>query len=223
MITQAAQDYLKAIYMLGQGGQPVTTSALADRLRVSAASVTNMVKRLAETGFVAHTPYQGVILTDVGEKIALEVIRHHRLIELYLQEMLGYPLEDVHDEAERLEHVISEEFEDRIDRALGHPTHDPHGDPIPTKEGRVPAHAWSSLAETEAGRRVVVRRIGDQDPGCLQYLRSLGLLPDVEVEVLEKAPYDGPLRLLVSDDERHVGIDVARNVFVSPREETDGP
>ncbi len=221
MITQAVQDYLKAIYMLGRGAGPVSTSALADRLGVSAASVTSMVKRLAETGFATHTPYQGVVLTEIGEKVALEVIRHHRLLELYLRRVLGYSLEEVHAEAERLEHVISEEFEDRIDRALGHPTHDPHGDPIPTKAGEVPPHAWLSLAETEAGRRVVIRRIGDQDPDRIQYLRSLGLLPDVEVEVLEKAPFDGPLRLLVASDELHVGIEVARGVFVSPREARD--
>jgi DtxR family Mn-dependent transcriptional regulator len=221
MITQAVQDYLKAIYMLGRGEEPVSTSALAERLDVSAASVTSMVKRLAETGFVTHTPYQGVVLTEIGEKVALEVIRHHRLLELYLRQVLGYSLEEVHDEAERLEHVISEEFEDRIDRALGHPTHDPHGDPIPTKAGEVPPHAWLSLAEMEAGKRVVIRRIGDQDPDRIQYLGSLGLLPDVEVEVLERAPFDGPLRLLVSNDERHVGIEVARGVFVSPREARD--
>jgi DtxR family Mn-dependent transcriptional regulator len=222
LVTQAVQDYVKAIYMLGLDQAPVTTGALAERLGVSAASATSMMKRLAEMKLATHTPYQGVLLTVVGRKIALEVIRHHRLLELYLREVLGYSLEEVHAEAERLEHVISEEFEDRIDRALGYPTHDPHGDPIPSKSGEMPPHAWRSLADVEPGRCVVVRRVSDQDAGRLVYLRGLGLVPDAELEVLERAPFNGPLRLLVpeTDGELHIGLDVARSVFVSPKEET---
>ncbi len=224
MITQAVQDYMKAIYMVGLDEGPVTTTALAERLQVSAASATSMMKRLAEMNLVTHTPYQGVVLTHVGRKIALEVVRHHRLLELYLREVLGYSIEEVHAEAERLEHVISEEFEDRIDRALGFPTHDPHGDPIPTKSGEMPPHAWRSLADAEAGLRVVIRRVNDHDPGRLHYLRSLGLLPDVELEVIERAPFNGPLRihLPATAGELHVGLELARSVFVSPKEESDG-
>ena len=224
MITHAVQDYVKAIYMVGLDEGPVTTTALADRLDVSAASATSMMKRLAEMNLVTHTPYQGVVLTKVGRKIALEVIRHHRLLELYLREVLGYSIEEVHDEAERLEHVISEAFEDRIDRALGFPTHDPHGDPIPSKTGEMPPHAWRSLADAETGRRIVIRRVSDHDPGRLHYLRSLGLLPDVELEVIDRAPYNGPLRLRVpaNDGELHVGLELARSVFVSPKEDSDG-
>jgi DtxR family transcriptional regulator, Mn-dependent transcriptional regulator len=137
-LTDAIQDYLKEIYKLGEAGEKVSTSALARRQRVSAASASAMVKKLAALGLVEHAPYRGVSLTGEGEQVALEVIRHHRLLELYLAETLGIHIDDVHDEADRLEHVLSEELESRIDKALGYPTHDPHGDPIPDADLRWP-------------------------------------------------------------------------------------
>src|SRR5687767_6725143 len=158
-ITPPIEDYLKAIYAVVResGEGRATTSAIAERMEVSAASATNMMQKLAEMKLVEYVPYRGVSLTPGGEKIALEVIRHHRLIELYLAEALGYSWDEVHDEAERLEHVISEEFEDKIDAMLGHPTTDPHGDPIPPKSGRPPARATRRLSEVEIGESVVVR------------------------------------------------------------------
>jgi len=151
-LTEAIQDYLRAVYLLGEAGDRVTVSALAKRLHVSPASASAMVKKLAALELAEHAPYRGVTLTSAGEQVALEVIRHHRLLELYLAETLGLAVDDVHDEADKLEHVISEELEERIDRALGFPTHDPHGDPIPDRNLAWPAGAGAS--STRAKRRV---------------------------------------------------------------------
>jgi DtxR family Mn-dependent transcriptional regulator len=214
MITQAIEDYLKTIYLLGQGGE-VATSAIALRLKVSPPSVTGMVKKLAEMKLLRYTRYQGVELTPAGEKIALEVVRHHRLLELYLQEALGYPWDKVHEEAEKLEHVISEEFEDRIAEALGWPETDPHGHPIPTKDGVLPAVAVRELLAVETGQSATVRQVSDGDPGMLRYLASLGFFPGATVQVLEKAPFEGPLRVRVGEAEHAVGRELARHVLVS--------
>lgn len=214
VITQAIEDYLKTIYLLGQGGE-VTTSAIALKLKVSPPSVTGMVKKLAEMKLLRYTRYQGVELTAAGEKIALEVVRHHRLLELYLQEALGYPWDKVHEEAEKLEHVISEEFEDRIAEALGWPETDPHGHPIPTKDGVLPAVAVRELLAVETGQSATVRQVSDGDPGMLRYLASLGFFPGATVQVLEKAPFEGPLRVRVGAAEHAVGRELARHVFVS--------
>lgn len=214
LITQAIEDYLKTIYLLGQGGE-VATSAIALKLKVSPPSVTGMVKKLAEMKLLRYTRYQGVELTPAGEKIALEVIRHHRLLELYLKEALGYPWDKVHEEAEKLEHVISEEFEDRIAEALGWPETDPHGHPIPSKDGVLPAVAIRQLLAVDAGQSATVRQVSDGDPGMLRYLASLGFFPGATVEVLEKAPFEGPLRVRVGEAEHAVGRELARHVFVS--------
>ena len=214
MITQAIEDYLKTIYLLGQGGE-VATSAIALKLKVSPPSVTGMVKKLAEMKLLRYTRYQGVELTPAGEKIALEVVRHHRLLELYLQEALGYPWDKVHEEAEKLEHVISEEFEDRIAEALGWPETDPHGHPIPTKDGVLPAVAVRQLLAVETGQSATVRQVSDGDPGMLRYLASLGFFPGATVQVLEKAPFEGPLRVRVGEAEHAVGRELARHVLVS--------
>lgn len=211
----AGQDYLKAIYKLSFSGVRATPSLLAERLGVSAAAVTKMVRRLQELKLVNYTRSQELSLTPSGEKIALEMIRHHRLLETYLKEALGYTWDQVDGEAEKLEHVISEEFEERIDRLLGFPTHDPHGDPIPTKDGRVDLTRHGTLAELEPGQRGIVRRVTDGDPEMLRYLGRLGLYPDTRVEMLEKEPYGGSLRVRVSGAERSVGRELAHHVFVS--------
>lgn len=216
MVGAAVQDYLKAIYALSQGEVRCTPSLLAERLAVSPAAVTKMVRRLQELNLVSYTRNQELRLQPAGEKIALEMIRHHRLIELYLAEALGYTWDQVHGEAERLEHVISEEFEAKIDELLGFPTHDPHGDPIPTREGEVPLAANAALSEMEPGEDAVVRRVTDGDPEMLRYLGSLGLYPRSEVRMLAKEPYGGPLRVRVSGTERAIGRELAAHVFVAP-------
>ena len=216
-ITPPIEDYLKVVYTLvrERGEERASTSAISERMEVSAASVTNMMQKLADMRLVEYVPYRGVSLTDAGEKIALEVIRHHRLIELYLAEALGYPWDEVHDEAERLEHVISEEFEDRIDAMLGHPTTDPHGDPIPPKSGRPPAGASPRrLSEVEVGESVVVRRVSDRDGELLRQLASLELVPGTRVRIVSRDSSGGPITLERDDRRLSVGEEIARRVFV---------
>lgn len=216
MISDHMQDYLKAICQLGAGGAEVSTSAIAERLAVSPASVTNMMKKLADLRLVRHLPYQGVELTPAGRKVALEVIRHHRLLELYLAESLGYSWDQVHAEAEKLEHHISEEFEDRIAASLGNPTRDPHGDPIPTRAGELDEHRHRSLAELPpAGKAGTVRRVSDQSPERLRYLAELGLRPEAHFTVLERAPFNGPIRLRLGAKEVSVGVELAQEIYVT--------
>ena len=196
LLSSQAEDYLKAIYIVSQHGK-VSTQAIADRLEVTPASVTGMLKKLAEMGLVTHAPYQGATLTDAGRKIALELIRHHRLLEAYLHQALGYPLEDVHDEAEKLEHVISEAFEARIFEKLGQPTHDPHGDPIPALDGTLPAVGDTPLSSLAPSARAVIARVPDRDAEFLRYLSGLGLTPGATIKVREVAPFQGPITLEV--------------------------
>lgn len=216
-ITPPVEDYLKSIYALSRedlGHERVSTSAIAERMQVSAASATNMMQRLAELKLVDYVPYQGVALTEGGEKIALEIVRHHRLLELYLAEALGYSWDAVHDEAERLEHVISEEFEDRIDAMLGHPTTDPHGHPIPPKTGpMMPAGEHRRLSDVAVGELVVVRRVHDRDGDALRDLSSLELFPGVELMVVERAP-GGPITVERDGQRVTVAENLARGVFV---------
>lgn len=221
MLSQAVEDYLKTIYTL-QGEEAASTSDIARAMEVSSASVTNMVKRLASMGFVEYQSYKGVTLTPSGEKIALEIIRHHRLLELYLKEMMGYSWEKLHEEAEHLEHHISEEFEDKIEELLGYPTHDPHGDPIPTRDGKIAAPANNPLAQAEAGELLMVHRVSDRDPELLTYLESIGLLPRATVEIMGKAPFDGPLTVRIGDTEQVIGHNIASHIFVAPVEEQVG-
>jgi DtxR family Mn-dependent transcriptional regulator len=195
-ITPAIEDYLKAIYTLQQQGA-VTTSLLGELRGSKPGSVTGMVKKLAEMNLVRHTPYQGVELTAAGERIALEVIRHHRLLELYLVEALGYSWDEVHEEAEKLEHHISEKLEARIAARLGHPTLDPHGDPIPSVEGRLPQSDNLRLADLQVAERARIVRMRDQSAERLRYLADLGLVPGAAVEITASAPFDGPLSLRV--------------------------
>jgi DtxR family transcriptional regulator, Mn-dependent transcriptional regulator len=214
MLSQAVEDYLKAIYKL-QGDGRVSTNDVARALKVSSASVTNMVKRLTRMELVDHESYRGVRLTEAGTKVALEIIRHHRLLETYLKEIMGFSWSEMHAEAERLEHHISEEFEEKIDQMLGYPSHDPHGHPIPTKDGKIAASATQTLAEVAPGDQVVVHHLSDADSELLEYLEKAGLLPNSMVRVLEKEPFEGPLKVALESGERIIGREVARHVFVS--------
>ena len=215
MLSQAVEDYLKTIYKL-QGTDTVATTEIAKAMDVSSASVTNMVKRLDQMGLVQYQSYKGVRLTDAGCKIALEIIRHHRLLELYLKEIMGYSWEDLHKEAEHLEHHISEEFENRIDQMLGFPTHDPHGDPIPTRDGKVAAAIDDPLSEAQVGQPLEVKRVSDHDPELLHYLEDMGMLPGARVKILKKEPFDGPISIQIDQSEKTVGFVVAQKVFVEP-------
>jgi DtxR family transcriptional regulator, Mn-dependent transcriptional regulator len=213
-VSRAMEDYLKAVYRLREIDKQVTTQRLADELGVTGPSVTNMVKRLAEMRLLSHTRYHGVDLTPSGEKIALEIIRHHRLLELYLAETLGYPWDEVHAEAERLEHHVSDELEARMDSALGYPTTDPHGDPIPSAEGVIPEVAVTRLLDTSPGEEATVVRVSDRDPEQLRYLGGLGLYPGVTVTVTEVLPFDGPIRLLINNLEHIIGRPLAAAIYV---------
>jgi len=214
MLSEAVQDYLKTIYKLQEQGGAVSTSALAEAMGVAAASATGMVKKLAGLKLARHNPYQGVILTKAGEKMALEVIRHHRLLELYLAEALGYSWDKVHEEAERLEHVISEEFEEKIFEALGRPTRDPHGDPIPTKDGTLVAGSHERLSDMEPGATGVIRRVSDRNAEMLRYLALRGLVPDATVQVVEKAPFNGPITVKTGETAHVLGRDLASHIHV---------
>ena len=220
MHTSAVEDYLKAVYEVGRTEEKVTTSALAERLEVSPASVTGMIKKLAEMKLVTHERYHGVALTKAGRRTAIEVIRHHRLVETYLHETLGVPWDQVHAEAEKWEHVLSEDLEARMDEALGHPTNDPHGAPIPTPTLELVEPDWPPLARVEAGKKVVVAEVSDDDPELLRYVGGLGLYPGATLEVVSTAPYtDGPVtvRLLDGDQrgaEHSVGHRAAAHLFV---------
>ncbi len=215
MHTQAVEDYLKAIYDLGRSGEAVTTSALAERLGVTSASVTGMVKKLAEMHLVTHEPYRGVVLAEAGRRIALEVIRHHRLVERYLHDALGVPWDRVHAEAERIEHVLSEDIEARMDAALGHPTTDPHGAPIPTLDLVLTEPDVTPLADLAAGQHGVVAEVSDHDADLLRYVGDLGLYPQTPLDVVAVAPFDGPITVRVDGEERTVGQKAARYIFIT--------
>jgi DtxR family Mn-dependent transcriptional regulator len=209
--SSAVEDYAKAIYALEEReGGAVSTTAIAERLGVTPASASGMVKRLGSLGLVTHEPYRGVQLTRHGVKVALEVLRHHRLLELYLSETLGVPWDRVHAEAEVLEHVLSEELEELIAQKLGDPTHDPHGDPIPTRDGRMPAEATVSLDGLEPGAAGTFRRISDSDPEMLRYLSERGISPGDTFEVIDRQPFEGPLFVRFGDDVHVIGGALAR-------------
>lgn len=215
-VSRAVEDYLKAIYALAQENGHVSTSHLAERLRVKPASVTGMLKAMSDMNYVAYTPYYGVELTAEGQKIALEVVRHHRLLELYLVEALGYSWDEVHDEAEALEHHISEKLEARIAAALGDPAFDPHGDPIPNINGELPVDATRRLSDISVAEGGVVERVRDQNPERLRYLADLGIKPGVAVLVVASAPFDGPITVRVSDADHPIDRRLARMIFITP-------
>jgi DtxR family Mn-dependent transcriptional regulator len=198
--SEAVENYAKAIYSLQhRTGEPVATNDLADRLQVTPASASGMIKKLADQGLVEHVPYRGVQLTRDGEQVALEVLRHHRLLELYLVEQLGVPWDRVHEEAEALEHVISEDLEARIAAKLGNPTRDPHGDPIPDAKLKIDESTTRSLADLEPGDRGQSVRVSDSDPAMLRYLSERGVALGDALEVLDRQPFGGPLTVRFGD------------------------
>ncbi len=214
----AVEDYLKVVYKLQQSGESVSTNALAKKMKTSAAAASKMFKALADMKLIEHTPYYGAKLTPAGEKVALEVIRHHRLLELYLHQALGYGWDEVDAEAEKLEHHISEEFEDRIDHLLDYPTLDPHGDPIPTRDGTIEPPRGTSLAHAEPGENVVVLRVQDHDPSVLRFLAEMGVQLKGHITILEKQPFNGPLTLRIAEKEVTLGRELAGHIFVESRE-----
>ena len=214
LITPAHEDYLKAIYTLGSNGVEVSNSALAHHLAVTPASATNMVKKLAELGLVTYEPYQNVELTASGQKVALEVLRHHRLLELYLHDKLNLPWDQVHAEAEKLEHVLSETLEDAMSAALGNPTVDPHGDPIPTKDGHVDNVGGILLSEGELNRSYRIIRVRLQDSDRLIYLGTMGLYPNAHVTLVSRAPFMGPLLIEVAGEHHALAYDMAEHLVV---------
>ena len=214
--TEAVEDYAKAIYALTrQGGEPVGTSALAERLGVSPGTATAMIKRLAELGIAEHEPYRGVRLTPAGDRVALEVVRHHRLIEAYLAEALGMPWDRVHDEAEVLEHYISEDLEERIAAALGNPSRDPHGDPIPDRALAIADVGGVALAELAPDEGGVFIRVSDSDPRMLRYLAVRGIRPGATVTVRDHEPFGGALMILVDGTSHAIGVELAKRMLIS--------
>jgi DtxR family Mn-dependent transcriptional regulator len=217
VLSQTVEDYIKVIYkyQVEEGSPTVSTKDIAEALEISAASVTSMIKRISKMGLAEYKSHQGVKLTEAGKKVALEIIRHHRLLELNLSENMGYSWDEVHDEAEKLEHHISERFEDKIAELLDDPTHDPHGDPIPTKDGIMPELDEWSLAKANIHQAYMIARVKDQDPERLRYLEKEGLLPGARVEVKKREPFDGPVILLVEDHEKVIGHDLASTIFIA--------
>jgi DtxR family Mn-dependent transcriptional regulator len=210
----AVEDYLKTIYSLSRHDQAASTSAIAEKLGIAAGSVTGMLKRLAEQELVEHVPYYGARLTERGELEAVRLIRRHRVLELFLVQVLGYTWDRVHDEAERLEHAATDELIDRMASVLGEPALDPHGAPIPASGGRFVEAHYPTLWEMAVGTRGVLRRVQDEDPDALRYLAALDLMPGVELELLERAPFNGPLKVQVGGQERFLGAELASSLEV---------
>ncbi|MDF1512191.1 MAG: metal-dependent transcriptional regulator [Anaerolineae bacterium] len=214
-MTDTIEDYLSAIYHLHENAQPASTTRLAQELQVAPATVTAMLKKLAELGLVEYKPYQPVALTRAGRQAALRIIRFHRLAETFLVNILDVPWELVHEEAHKWEHVLSDDIAARLERMLDFPSHDPHGDPIPTTAGVVTSEFVLSLAEVQVGQRVIVSRIQDESPALLQYLSSLGVYPKVEMRILAKAPFEGPLTVRIGERAEIVGFIAAEQILVS--------
>jgi len=214
-VTAPVEDYLKVIFELESAAGIAGTNEIAAELGFAPASVSGMVRRLAEQGLITHERYRGVRLTKAGRRAALRTIRRHRVIEAYLTRALGYPWDRVHDEAERLEHAASDELIDRMASAIGEPTTDPHGAPIPTREGTLEEPPLRALDQIGVGERVSVQRVGDRDPTQLRYLAELGITPGRQVEVVSRAPFDGPIGLRVGRTTHAIGPALARQILVS--------
>ena len=213
-ISPMQREYLGEIYRLERSPEGVTTSALAERLEVSSSAVARMLRRLDQLGFLTHIPYQGVKLSAAGEHEALRSIRRHRLLEVFLVKVMGFGWDEVHEESHGLQLTISDAFEDRMDALAGHPTHCPHGDPIPTKEGRMAATHDAPLLELAVDAGAVLRRVKTDDGDKLRYLAELGLVPGVPLRVLGRAPFNGPLRIRANGDEHVIGTELARSLRV---------
>jgi DtxR family Mn-dependent transcriptional regulator len=216
MYTPVVEDYLKAIWMLQQQESPVSTSRIAERLGLTAAAVTAMIKRLAEQGLLRHEPYYGVRLAAQGELAALRIIRRHRVLELFLAEKLGYEWDRVHDEAERLEHAASDELIERLARLMGEPERDPHGNAIPTAQGEVDTSRYPALGDLEPGDPRRVLEVEVEEPEQLRYLGSLDLYPGAEVEVVRKSPFEGPVSLQVNGSPQVISHSLAQRIRVRP-------
>lgn len=213
-LTRAQDDYLKTLYLLGGDTLPVPTGRLAERLSISPASVSEMVVRLAEQGLVSHDRYRGQQLTPEGRGAALELVRHHRLLEMFLVQVLGFSWDEVHEEAERLEHVISERMEERIFELLGRPDLDPHGHVIPSRDGTVPVTSERPLSACLSGEEVVVRSVSDDDPDRLRELERLGVKPGLRLAVVTPSRYESPIEARVSRRRLSVPLGLAREIFV---------
>jgi len=213
--TRAQEDYLKSLYLLGGGERPVPTGELAQRLGISSPSVSEMVARLSAQGLVEHDRYRGQQLTREGRKVALGLVRHHRLLEMFLVRVLGYSWDEVHDEAERLEHVISERMEQRIFELLGRPELDPHGHAIPTLGGKVRPVSHRALSEARAGERLVVQGVSDDDAAKLRELERRSLLPGTRMAVLAASEFEGPVEVKIKGRRTTVPLGLARAIFVS--------
>lgn len=208
-LTRSVEDYLKAIYQLSPEGRPAATSEIAHLLALSAPSVTGMVKRLSEHGLLEHIPYRGVQLTDEGRRAALRMVRRHRLLETYLVEFLGYTWDTVHPEAERLEHAVSDEIIERMATALGNPSVDPHGDPIPAADGSIQELASTPLSEIPVGEQVEIHRVHESQPERLRYMASLGLRPGVVVTVVDRQPFDDLVTIDVDGVQHVIGRELS--------------
>ncbi len=210
------EDYVKAVYKLQRTGGKVTTSALAGELRLADASVTGMIQKLSRKGYLRYVPYQGVDLTARGRRMALKIVRRHRLWEMFLVRFLKYPWDKVHDEAERLEHATSDELEGRLDAALGWPVADPHGDPIPARNGSLPTRHEIALAACAPGTSVRIRRVSDDDGELLEHVAQVGLTLNRKVTVKEKRSFDGSMLVQVGTHRRYISAEVANAIFVQP-------
>jgi DtxR family Mn-dependent transcriptional regulator len=215
-LTAPVEDYLKAIYTIGRGTGAAATNEIAQRLALAPASVSGMVRRLADQGLLAYERYHGVRLTESGRRAALRTLRRHRVIEAYLAEALGYQWDRVHEEAERLEHAASDELVDRMAATIGEPEVDPHGAPIPTKDGSVDETEYTSLADLAVGSSGTVVRVADEDPEMLRYLDELSILPGKRITIKSRAPYDGPITLASGRHEVTIGPTLAARVLVAP-------
>ena len=212
--TRSQEDYLKSLYLLGGDEHPVPTRDLAQRLGISSPSVSEMVNRLSAQGLVEHDRYRGQQLTREGRKVALELVRHHRLLEMFLVQVLGFGWDEVHDEAERLEHVISERMEQRIFDLLGRPELDPHGHAIPTLGGKVKPASHRNLSEAHVGERLTVQRVNDDDPGKLRELQRRGLTPGTRLAIFAASEFEGPVEVRLKGRRESVPLGLARAVFV---------
>lgn len=215
-LTAPAEDYLKTIYEIEREGDAALTNDIATKLAIAPASVSGMIRRLADQGLVKHERYHGVRLTNAGRTAALRTLRRHRILECYLAQVLGYDWDRVHEEAERLEHAASDELIDRMATALGDPTVDPHGAPIPTRDGAVDETRHLSLAELDEGVCARVLRMADEDGEFLRYAAGLGIVPGTELQVTGRAPFDGPIAVRIGGATHSVGVSAASRVFVEP-------
>jgi DtxR family Mn-dependent transcriptional regulator len=216
-LTAPVEDYLKAIYELESRGTAAETNAIAEMLHIAPASVSGMIRRLADQGLITHERYHGANLTAAGRRAALKTLRRHRVIEAYLTSALGYSWDRVHDEAERLEHAASDELIDRMAAAIGEPETDPHGAPIPARDGTLEERAAVSLATLQPGDSAKVARVSDKDAERLRYLAELGMMPGATVQVIAREPYGGPIALRVGSSSKTIGPELAEAILVEPK------